>query len=57
MKDMHRNDLSTDGYDYIFVDEYFEELDRLNKESIKEFKESIKRKETVWVSLSISYKK
>ena len=26
MKDLDGNDLSTDGYDHIFVDEYFEDL-------------------------------
>ena len=57
MKDVDGNDLSTDGYDHIFVDEYFEDLIKLNKESIKKFKELIKGKKTVWVSLSNSYNK
>jgi hypothetical protein len=57
MKDIDGNDLSTDEYDHIFVDEYFEDLIRLNKESIKKFKELIKGKKTVWVSLSNSYNK
>ena len=57
MKDIDGNDLSTDGYDHIFVDEYFEDLIKLNKESIKNFKELIKEKKTVWVSLSNSYNK
>ena len=57
MKDIDGNDLSTDGFDHIFVDEYFEDLIKLNKESIKKFKELIKEKKTVWVSLSNSYNK
>ena len=57
MKDIDGNDLSTDGYDHIFVDEYFEDLIKLNKESIKKFKELIRGKKTVWVSLSNSYNK
>ena len=57
MKDLDGNDLSTDGYDHIFVDEYFEDLIKLNKESIKKFKELIRGKKTVWVSLSNSYNK
>ena len=57
MKDLDGNDLSTDGYDHIFVDEYFEDLIKLNKESIKKFKELIHGKKTVWVSLSNSYNK
>ena len=57
MKDVDGNDLSTDGYDHIFVDEYFEDLIKLNKESIKKFKELIHGKKTVWVSLSNSYNK
>ena len=57
MKDIDGNDLSTDGYDHIFVDEFFEDLIKLNKESIKKFKELIAGKKTVWVSLSNSYNK
>ena len=57
MKDIDGNGLSTVGYDHIFVDEYFEDLIKLNKESIKKFKELIKEKKTVWVSLSNSYNK
>ena len=57
MKDLDGNDLSTDGYDHIFVDEYFEDLIKLNKESIKKFKELIRGKKTFWVSLSNSYNK
>jgi len=57
MKDVEGNDLSTDGYDHIFVDEYFEDLIKLNKESIKKFKELLHGKKTVWVSLSNSYNK
>ena len=57
MKDVDGNDLSTDGYDHIFVDEFFEDLIKLNKESIKKFKELIAGKKTVWVSLSNSYNK
>ena len=57
MKDIDGNDLSTDGYDHIFVDEYFEDLIKLKKESIKKFKELIRGKKTVWVSLSNSYNK
>ena len=57
MKDIDGNDLSTDGYDHIFVDEYFEDLIKLNKESIQKFKELIAGKKTVWVSLSNSYNK
>ena len=57
MKDIDGNDLSTDGYNHIFVDEYFKDLIQLNKESIKKFKEVIKGKKTVWVSLSNSYNK
>ena len=57
MKDLDRNDLSTDGYDHVFVDEYFEDLIKLNKESIKKFKEMLEGKKTVWVSLSNSYNK
>jgi hypothetical protein len=57
MKDLDGNDLYTDGYDHIFVDEYFEDLIKLNKESIKKFKELIRGKKTVWVSLSNSYNK
>ena len=57
MKDVDGNDLSTDGYDHIFVDEYFEDLIKLNKESVKTFKELVKGKKTVWVSLSNSYNK
>ena len=57
MKDIDGNNLSTDGYDHIFVDEYFEDLIKLNKESIKKFKELIHGKKTVWVSLSNSYNK
>ena len=57
MKDIDGNDISTDGYDPIFVDEYFEDLIKLNKDSIKKFKEIIKGKKTVWVSLSNSYNK
>jgi hypothetical protein len=57
MKDLDGNDLSTEGYDHIFVDEYFEDLIKLNKESIKKFKEMLEGKKTVWVSLSNSYNK
>ena len=57
MKDIDGNDLSTVGYDHIFVDEYFEDLIKLNKESIKKFKEMLTGKKTVWVSLSNSYNK
>ena len=57
MKDLDGNDLSTDGYDHIFVDEYFEDLIKLNKKSIEKFKELINGKKTVWVSLSNSYNK
>ena len=57
MKDIDGNDLSTDGYNHIFVDEYFEDLIKLNKDSIKKFKELIAGKKTVWVSLSNSYSK
>ena len=57
MQDIDGNDLSTDGYDHIFVDEYFEDLIKLNKEAIRKFKEMIKGKKTVWVSLSNSYNK
>ena len=57
MKDVDGNDLSTDGYNHIFVDEYFEDLITLKKESIKKFKEMIKGKKTVWISLSNSYNK
>ena len=57
MKDLDGNDLSTDGYDHIFVDEYFEDLIKLNKESTKKFKEMLEGKMTVWVSLSNSYTK
>ena len=57
MKDIDGNNLSTDGYDHIFVDEYFEDLIKLDKEFIKKFKETIKGKKTVWVSLSNSYNK
>ena len=57
MKDINGYDLSTDGYDHIFVDEYFEDLIRLNQESIMKFKEVLKGKKTVWVSLSNSYNK
>ena len=57
MKDIDGNDLSTDEYDHIFVDEYFEDLMKLNKESIKKFKELMHGKKTVWVSLSNSYNK
>ena len=32
MKEVDGNDLSTDGYNHIFVDEYFEDLIQLNKE-------------------------
>ena len=57
MKDIVGNDLSTDGYNHIFVDEYFEDLSKLNRESIMKFKELIAGKKTVWVSLSNSYNK
>ena len=57
MKDTDGNDMSTDGYDHIFVDEYFEDLIKLNKESIRKFKEMIRGKKTVWVSFSNSYNK
>ena len=57
MKDLDGNDLSTDGYYHIFVDEYFEDLIKLNKEFIKNFKGLIRGKKTVWVSLSNSYNK
>ena len=57
MRDVYGNDLSTDEYDHIFVDEYFEDLIKLNKEAIRKFKEMIKGKKTVWVSLSNSYNK
>ena len=57
MKDIDGNDLSTDGYNHIFVDEYFEDLVKLNKDSVKKFKELIGGKETVWVSMSNSYNK
>ena len=57
MKDIDGNDLCTDGYNHIFLDEYFEDLIKLNKESVKKFKELIIGKETVWVSLSNSYNK
>ena len=57
MKDIDGNDLSTDGYDHIFVDEYFEDLIKLNKDAIKKFKEMLTGKKTVWVSLSNSYNK
>ena len=55
MKDVDGNDLSTDGYDHVFVDEYFEDLIKLNTKSIQKFKELIRGKKTVWVSLSNSY--
>ena len=57
MKDVDGNDLSTDGYNHIFVDEYFEDLIKLNKDAIKKFKEMLTGKKTVWVSLSNSYNK
>ena len=57
MKDVDGNDLCTDGYDHIFVDEYFEDLIKLNKDAIKKFKEMLEGKKTVWVSLSNSYNK
>ena len=57
MKDNYGRDLSVDGYNHIFVDEYFEDLIKLNKEAIKKFKEMVKGKKTVWVSLSNSYNK
>ena len=57
MKDIDGNDISTDGYNHIFVDEYFEDLIKLNKKSIKKFKELIAGKKTVWVALSNSYNK
>ena len=57
MKYIDGNDLSTDGYDHIFVDEYFEDLIKLNKDAIKKFKEMLEGKKTVWVSLSNSYNK
>ena len=57
IKDIDGNNLSTDGYDHIFVDEYFEDLSKLNKKSIMKFKELIAGKKTVWVSLSNSYNK
>ena len=57
MKDIDGNNLSTDGYDHIFVDEYFEDLIKLNKDAIKKFKDMLEGKKTVWVSLSNSYTK
>ena len=57
MKDVYGNDLSTDGYNHIFVDEYFEDLIKLNKDAIKKCKEVLTGKKTVWVSLSNSYNK
>lgn len=57
MTDIDGNDLSTDGYDHIFVDEYFEDLIKLNKDAIRKFNELIRGKKTVWVSLSNSYNK
>ena len=57
MKDVDGNDLSTDGYEHIFVDEYFEDLIKLNKDAIKKFKELIEGKKTVWVCFSNSYNK
>ena len=57
MQDIDGNSLSTDEYDHIFVDEYFEDLQRLSGKSIREFKKMISGKQTVWVSLSNSYRK
>ena len=57
MLDIDGNSLSTDEYKHLFVDEYFEDLRRLSGKSTREFKEMISGKQTVWVSLSNSYKK
>ena len=57
MKDIDGNDLSTDGFDHIFVDEYFEDLIKLNKRAVKKFRELIEGKKTVWVCFSNSYNK
>ena len=57
MKDIDGNDLSTDGYDHIFVDEFFEDLIKLSKDAIKKFKEMTEGKKTVWVCFSNSYNK
>ena len=57
MRDIDGNVLSTNEYKHLFVDEYFEDLRRLSGKSTREFKKMISGKETVWVSLSNSYKK
>ena len=57
MRDIDGNNLSTEEYKHLFVDEYFEDLQRLSGKSTREFKRIISGKQTVWVSLSNSYKK
>ena len=57
MQDIDGNNLSTEEYKHLFVDEYFEDLYRLSFKSNKAFLEMISGKQTVWVSLSNSYKK
>ena len=57
LRDIDGNILSTDEYQHLFVDEYFEDLYRLSFKSNKAFLKMISGKQTVWVSLSNSYKK
>ena len=57
MTDVEGNEISTEGYDHVFVDEFFEDLLLLSQSSIEEFNRLISNKKTVWVSLSNSYNK
>ena len=57
MRDIDGNIFSTDEYQHIFIDEYFDDLYRLSFKSTKAFVKMISGKQTVWVSISNSYKK
>ena len=57
MKDIDGNILSTDEYEHLFIDECFEDIYRLSVKTTKDFLKMISGKQTVWVSLSNSYRK
>ena len=57
MKDIDGNILSTEEYEHLFVDECFEDISTLSVKTRKAFLKLISGKQTVWVSLSNSYRK
>ena len=45
----------TKDFNYIFVDEFFEDFEHFSEESRNDFSEALRKKKTVWIALSNQY--